>query len=228
MEIGTRPGRRGMGVTIVLCMIAALLTLGSGSASAAGGHRKPADSDRDGIPNTWEKNHGLRMHFKDAQRDPDHDGLINLGEFRNSTRPHSGDTDHDGLDDGDEVHGFDTDPTEEDSDDDGIDDGDDDGDGDGVCDEGEDGDGKGFVGTIISFTPKNGLLLFESSVGWPIVGVVNADTELSFGGDCEGPATTADLLEGFDIAEVQFYPFDPSDEFPVFKSITLSCPKDGG
>lgn len=105
-------------------------------ASAAG-----RDSDRDGIPNRWERSHGMNAHKKsDARADFDHDGLVNVGEYRLGTRLRDEDSDNDGHDDGDEVKDglASTKVKDRDSDDDGRLDGDEDGDHDGVANEDED------------------------------------------------------------------------------------------
>lgn len=60
--------------------------------------------------------------------DRDRDGLTNKQERLLGTNPGDPDTDNDGLDDGSEAFGGDTDPNDSDSDDDGIDDSDDDND----------------------------------------------------------------------------------------------------
>jgi mannan endo-1,4-beta-mannosidase len=74
------------------------------------------DSDRDRMPDRWERAHGLRVKHKDARRDPDHDALSNLGEYRSRTDPRKPDSDndcigdaredfdHDGVDNGHERH----------------------------------------------------------------------------------------------------------------------------
>jgi hypothetical protein len=80
------------------------------------------DSDHDGMPNGWEKAHGLDPSRANAKKDPDHDGLGNLGEFRHRTDPKRADSDDDGLRDGQEVRLGDN-PTDADTDDDGIEDG---------------------------------------------------------------------------------------------------------
>lgn len=105
-------------------------------ASAAG-----RDSDHDGIPNRWERSHGMNPHKKsDARADFDRDGLRNLAEYRLGTRLRDEDTDNDGHDDGDEVKdGFaSTKVKDRDSDDDGRLDGDEDADRDGIANEDED------------------------------------------------------------------------------------------
>jgi pectate lyase len=48
----------------------------------------PADSDHDGMPDEWEKAHGLNPNDpSDAQADPDKDGYTNLEEYLNGTDP---------------------------------------------------------------------------------------------------------------------------------------------
>ena len=45
---------------------------------------KPAPSDRDGMPDQWEKNHGLNPDdASDGNRDRDNDGYTNLEEYLN-------------------------------------------------------------------------------------------------------------------------------------------------
>lgn len=45
------------------------------------------DTDEDGLPDKWERTHGLRIRRKDAGRDADRDGYRNIEEFLNGTRP---------------------------------------------------------------------------------------------------------------------------------------------
>lgn len=222
-----KPLRLIVGAFLVAYYCLALLP---GSASAAGAR----DSDHDGMPNAWENHHGLNPFRANARFDPDHDGLRNVGEFHAGTQPHDADTDEDGLEDGDEVQEFDTDPTDEDSDDDGVVDGNDDSDDDGVEDgdedgedQGEDEDGDGqddLAGTIVSFDAETGLLTFTSSLEATVQGVVNGDTELQWDGDCEGDsaATTADLVPGTGITEIEW-----AGE-GVFASVDLACASGGG
>jgi hypothetical protein len=61
------------------------------------------DSDNDGMPDDWEKAHGLNPKVNDAGEDPDKDGLTNLQEYQNKTDPQAKDTDSDGMPDGWEV-----------------------------------------------------------------------------------------------------------------------------
>lgn len=57
-------------------------------AQVGGWPRLPArqarrDSDRDGMPNRWERRRGLRPYYKDAGRDKDRDGWTNIEEYIN-------------------------------------------------------------------------------------------------------------------------------------------------
>jgi len=83
-----------------------------------------ADSDGDGMKDSWERDNGLDPgDAGDAKNDPDGDSLSNLEEFNSGTDPQLPDTDGDGLNDGEEVKGYGTDPMKYDSDADGIPDG---------------------------------------------------------------------------------------------------------
>ena len=57
------------------------------------------DRDRDGLPDRWERRHGLSTSKGSAAGDPDRDGLANRAEFRNLTHPRRADTDGDGFSD---------------------------------------------------------------------------------------------------------------------------------
>ena len=62
------------------------------------------DTDSDGIPDTWETDHGMDpSDATDASKDSDGDGLTNFQEFLNGTDPDSVDSDGDGMPDGWEV-----------------------------------------------------------------------------------------------------------------------------
>jgi hypothetical protein len=87
------------------------------AALAAGG-----DSDRNGLPDDWERLHFNRIGV-DANADPDADGLTNLDEYKDGTDPQLADTDGDGLNDGAEVKTYRTDPKKPDTDADTVSDG---------------------------------------------------------------------------------------------------------
>ena len=61
------------------------------------------DSDRDRMPDRWERRHGLSTSRDDARRDRDRDGARNVTEFRNATNPRDRDSDDDGVRDGRET-----------------------------------------------------------------------------------------------------------------------------
>jgi hypothetical protein len=114
-----------------------LLALSLAAPSSAAGR----DSDHDGIPNRWERAHGMNPHKKsDARADFDKDGLSNRAEYRHHTKLRDEDTDNDGADDGDEVHdgSASTNVRDADTDNDGRLDGDEDADRDGITNEDED------------------------------------------------------------------------------------------
>jgi hypothetical protein len=82
-----------------------------------------ADTDSDGLPDSWETANGLVIGTNDSALDPDSDGLSNLQEFNASTNPKQADTDGDGLNDGAEVNTNATNPLVPDTDGDGLSDG---------------------------------------------------------------------------------------------------------
>jgi len=134
MILSTSHNRRLVATAVGLLLgIAGPFALAVPSASAA-------DRDHDGMPDRWERRHGLDPHVDDARRDRDHDGLRNIGELRHSADPLDEDSDGDGDDDGDEVHDGrrSTDVDDGDTDDDGTPDGDEDSDHDGMDNEDED------------------------------------------------------------------------------------------
>jgi hypothetical protein len=122
---------------IVFIFLLATAVIGLSVVPAAAGGR---DSDGDGMPNRWERNHGTRVYKADARADYDKDGLRNRAEFRLRVEPLEEDSDSDGMDDGDEVaDGYrSTDVDDADTDGDGKLDGDEDADRDGKDNEDED------------------------------------------------------------------------------------------
>lgn len=179
--------------TAVLLIAMYCLTVLVSPAKAAG-----RDSDHDGMPNRWERTHGLNPNKPNANANPDHDGLVNVGEYT-----------------------FDTDPLDSDSDDDGIVDGDDDADDDGVADGDEDGHDDGdLAGTIATFDATTGVLTLDASDGSQVIGTVTGGTELEWDGDCDGDsgATTDDLVLGTGVNELEFV-----DGSTDLESVALAC-----
>ncbi len=66
------------------------------------------DSDNNGLPDTWEKEHGITGGDNADQEDSDGDGLPNIEELKYGTDPLQKDSDADGYDDATEInHGYD-------------------------------------------------------------------------------------------------------------------------
>ena len=91
-------------------------------------------SDRDRMPDKWEKRNHLNVKTDDSRRDRDRDGLSNYGEYRAHTNPRKKDSDRDGRRDSREDYDRDKlrnaaeiktgyDPGDKDSDNDGVKDG---------------------------------------------------------------------------------------------------------
>ncbi|WP_455392131.1 FG-GAP-like repeat-containing protein [[Eubacterium] cellulosolvens] len=81
------------------------------------------DYDGDKLPDEWEEMYEFDVQDPtDAGNDSDKDGLTNLEEYLNDTIPTNVDTDGDGLNDGEEVITYSTDPLEKDTDGDGYND----------------------------------------------------------------------------------------------------------
>ena len=89
----------------VIALIVASAPLLGGSALAGAN----ADGDRDGLPNTWERDRSLtsptrvdtdRDGIADGREDPDRDGLTNRQEYVAGLHPRRADTDRNGIRDG--------------------------------------------------------------------------------------------------------------------------------
>src|SRR4051812_40261982 len=74
-----------------------------------------ADTDGDGLPDSWE-NQFFGNLDQSATDDPDADQCSNLCEYNHGANPMMADTDADGLLDGAEVNTYHTDPTKADTD----------------------------------------------------------------------------------------------------------------
>jgi hypothetical protein len=135
----TRPNMGARAVAAVTGTVFALSFPATFALSAA--HAGTGDRDGDGIPNRWERTHGMNpTKAADAKADFDRDGLVNLAEYRAGSLLRDEDTDNDGHDDGDEVKDRlkSTHVKDADTDNDGTPDGDEDADRDGVDNEDED------------------------------------------------------------------------------------------
>ncbi len=88
---------------VVLALMAALPVVASADRqSGAAKKAKKADRNRDGLPDRWERRHGLSLRVKQASRDQDRDGSNNAMEYAANTNPRDRDSDDDGVKDGDE------------------------------------------------------------------------------------------------------------------------------
>jgi hypothetical protein len=85
-------------LTLLLALLGSLLFAANASAHGR-------DSNRDRIPDRWEKQHGLSLKVKQTSRDQDKDGFRNRAEWRAKTDPRDADSDDDGTDDADENAG---------------------------------------------------------------------------------------------------------------------------
>jgi hypothetical protein len=90
----------------VFALVLAITPLVGGSVVSAA-----TDSDRDGLPNVWERDRSLtsptradtdRDGLPDGREDPDHDGLTNRQEYLAAMNPRRADTDRDGIRDNNE------------------------------------------------------------------------------------------------------------------------------
>ena len=150
---------------------------------ASGAMAAQRDSDRDGLPDRWERAHGLSATRASANGDPDRDRVDNRNEFREGTNPKRRDSDRDRRPDGREDRDGDglsnaaedrtgNDPDDPDTDDDGV------------------GDAKENAGTVASFS--GGRLTIDLATGGTLTAVVSDDdTDIGCGSENE-----AELMEG--------------------------------
>ena len=77
---------RRRSVSVLAITTIAVLAL---AAPAEAGAR---DTDHDGMPNRWERAHGLDWRTANARGDVDHDGISNIREFRLGLDPRHDDS----------------------------------------------------------------------------------------------------------------------------------------
>jgi hypothetical protein len=95
---------------------AALLVIGGPATETT----QARDRDGDGIPDRWERRHGLSTTKKSGRRDLDGDRLRNRREFRLHLNPRRRDSDGDHLGDRAELTRWNTNPRKRDTDGDGL------------------------------------------------------------------------------------------------------------
>jgi hypothetical protein len=90
-------------VVLASAVALAMASLTPSAAQMPSDTRLLADADGDGMPNRWERSHGLNPRKANAAGDPDRDRLSNLDEYLLGGHPKRRDTDGDGIWDGGEV-----------------------------------------------------------------------------------------------------------------------------
>jgi hypothetical protein len=84
-------------------LIAAIAGMAAAFVVAAPGLAHTGDTNRDRIPDKWEKRFHLSLNVNQAGRDQDNDGLDNRCEFEEADNPRDADTDDDGVRDENEI-----------------------------------------------------------------------------------------------------------------------------
>jgi hypothetical protein len=222
---------------LVLAAVAAISLLVVPSSALAKKHHGhgPKDRNRDGIPDKWEKKHGISTTKRGmAKADPDKDGLANRFEWRAGTNPKSGDTngngvrdanedmDRDAVDNGNEQRER-TQPCKADSDGDGVKDGKEDADRDRLDNAGEDDadtdpmdpdsdgdgvkDGDEHAGEISAWDGTT--LTIRVYGGATLSGVVDEDTYLGCSAADDSDSGSGD---GSDLQDDPTWSGDPTEE----------------
>ena len=153
----------------IVVLTFAILVVPASTALAASG-----DRDHDGLPDRWERAHGLSVHRASANADPDRDRVDNRNEYREGTDPRRRDSDRDRRPDGREDRDGDglsnaaedrsgNDPDNPDTDGDGI------------------GDGAEHAGTVTSFS--GGRLTIALATGGTLTAAVSDDTDVGCGSE---------------------------------------------
>jgi Bacterial TSP3 repeat len=155
----------------IVVLTFAMLVVPASTALAASG-----DRDHDGLPDRWERAHGLSVHRASANADPDRDRVDNRNEYREGTDPKRRDSDRDRRPDGREDRDGDglsnaaedrtgNDPDNPDTDGDGI------------------GDADEHAGTVASFS--GGRLTIALATGGTLTAAVSDDTDVGCGSENE-------------------------------------------
>lgn len=84
-------------ITNLLTLVMLVFAVVAAQASAA-----PKDRNKNGIPDAWEKAHGISLKKDRGNRDADGDGARNRCEYQAKTDPNNADSDADLIPDGDE------------------------------------------------------------------------------------------------------------------------------
>jgi Bacterial TSP3 repeat len=92
---------------LIFAMVAILMLAAVPATAGAKSHHKSkhhaahkADRNKDGLPDSWERQHKLSLKVNQASRDQDRDGAKNVAEFTAGTDPRKADSDNDGVKDG--------------------------------------------------------------------------------------------------------------------------------